>query len=148
LEVEIDPDAFSSHLFVAQLRLVDLLTKRILAAMRQYFRAKEQRSRWLREGFLLIGELDRYDRRLCEEWDLRFQAMVQELGPDAAEAHMREAARKVYRWAEQEIALLIRPACIEPFVPRGSLQMLADLGRVGWHPQFVDRLRAMIEEAS
>lgn len=147
LAIEIDQQAFTSHLFVTQLRLIDLLAKRIITAMRQYFRAKEQRSRWLREGFLLVGELDRYDRRLCEEWDIRFQAMVQDLGAEAAEAQMREAARQLYSWAEQEIGILIRPACTEPFVPRGSLQMLADSGKVGWHPQFLDRLKALVGEA-
>jgi hypothetical protein len=144
----IDETMFGSHVFVEQLRLIDLTTKRILTAMRHYFRAFEQRSRWLREGFLQVGELDNYDRRLCEEWDTRFAIMEQNLGQSAAEEAMRVAARKLYEWAELESALFIRPACREPFVSRGSLQMLADGGDVGWHPQFIDRLKHLLEKAS
>jgi hypothetical protein len=144
----IDETMFGSHTFVEQLRLIDLTTKRILTAMRQYFRASEQRSRWLREGFLQVGELDNYDRRLCEEWDIRFAIMVQNLGQSAAEDAMRVAARKLYEWAELESALFIRPACTEPFVSRGSLHVLADDGSVGWHPQFIDRLKHLLEKAS
>ncbi len=149
LDLDIDERAFTSHMFVEQLRLIDLTNKRILTAMRHYFRASEQRSRWLREGFVLVGELDRYDKRLSEEWEIRFDAMVQELGKDAAETNLREAARTLYRWAEQEVSLLIRAECREPFVPRGSLQILADQRRVGWHPHFFQRLRDLLaDEAS
>jgi hypothetical protein len=144
----IDETMFNSHVFVEQLRLIDLTTKRILTAMRQYFRASEQRSRWLREGFLHLGELDNYDRRLCEEWDTRFAIMAQNLGEPAAEEAMRLAARKLYEWAELENALFIRPACTEPFVSRGSLQILSDNGAVGWHPQFIERLKHLLEKAS
>jgi len=144
----IDETMFASHVFVDQLRLIDLTTKRLLTAMRQYFRASEQRSRWLREGFLHVGELDNYDRRLCEEWDTRFAIMVQELGAEAAEEAMRAAARKLYQWAELESSLFVRPACTEPFVSRGTLQMLADDARVGWHPQFMQRLKRVLEQAS
>jgi hypothetical protein len=144
----IDESMFGSHVFVEQLRLIDLTTKRILTAMRQYFRASEQRSRWLREGFLQVGELDDYDRRLCEEWDARFEIMKQNLGHCAAEDAMRVAARRLYEWAELESALFIRPACTEPFVSRGSIQMLSDGGSVGWHPQFIERLKHLLERAS
>lgn len=142
----IDEAMFNSHVFVEQLRLVDLATKRILTAMRNYFRASEQRSRWLREGFLHLGELDNYDRRLREEWDTRFAIMAQELGKPATEEAMRIAARELYKWAELEATLFIRPACIEPFVSRGSLQILSDQAVVGWHPQFIERLKHLLEE--
>lgn len=144
----IDETMFASHVFVEQLRLIDLTMKRILTSMRQYFRASEQRSRWLREGFLHMGELERYDQRLCEEWDIRFDIMSQELGELAAEAQMRTAARKLYEWAELEGAMFIRPACREPFVSRGSLQILSDQGDIGWHPHFLDRLKHLLERAS
>lgn len=144
IEAEIDESTFATHIFVEQLRLIDLTTKRILNAMRQYYRASEQRSRWLREGFLLFGELESYDRRLCEEWEVRFDAMTQELGTEGAEHAKREAARSLYKWAEVEASFLIRPAVSEPFVTRGSLQMLSDGKKLGWHPQFIERLESMV----
>ena len=57
---------------------------------------------------------------------------------------MVDAARQLYRWAEQDAVFAIRRAVDEPFVTRGSLQILADLRRVGWHPKFVERLRELL----
>ncbi len=146
LDAEIDESAFSSHVFVEQLRLINLINRRIITAMRQYFRASEQRSRWLREGFIAVGELSRYDKRLFEEWDIRFATMIQDLGGKATENRMRYAGRELYGWAEREVYLPIRSRCHEPFVARGSLQMLADRCCVGWHPEFHERLRSLVEE--
>jgi hypothetical protein len=126
LDAEIDENAFGSHLFVEQLRLIDLNNRRIIAAMLRYFQASQQRSRWLREGFVVPGELSRYDKRLSEEWDIRFQAMLQELATEETEKSMRVAGRELYGWAEREVSVFIRSECYEPFVPRGSLQMLPE----------------------
>jgi hypothetical protein len=145
---EIDGSIFDNRLFVAQLRLLGLAGRRVLGAMQQFYRADEQRSRWLREGILRFGELQRYDRRLIEEWEIRFNQMLDDLGAEVAEAEMVAAAKVLYQWAERDAAFLIRPACDEPFICRGSLHMLADTGTVGWHPQFIERLRHMAQEAS
>ena len=142
VETEIDEDMFSEHLFVEQLRLIDLTKRRILTAMRQYFRASEQRSRWLREGFLVYGELRNYDRLLFEEWENHFDAMAQDIGEEAAEEEMRKAARQLYNWAAADALFPIRPTVIEPFVTHGSLQILADNKKIGWHLEFLDRLKS------
>lgn len=146
MSVDVDAAHFIGHVFVRQLQLIDLKSRRLLSAMRQYYRASEQRSRWLREGFLLVGELNRYDQRLGEEWQLRFDQMGEELGGAATDVVMLEAARDLYRWAEQDAVFAIRRAVDEPFVTRGSLQILADQQRVGWHPHFLDRLNALLGE--
>lgn len=147
-DLEIDEAAFNCHPFVEQLRLIDLINKRIITAMRQYYRASNQRSRWLREGLILVGDLAVFDRRLREEWEVRFDEMIQELGTETAELEMRRAARYLYRWAEQEDFLFIRPECREPFVSRGSLQILSDRLLIGWHPEFQQRLECLIEEGT
>ena len=143
LETEIDEDMFSGHIFVEQLRLINLTNKRILNAMRQYFRASEQRSRWLREGLLLYGELEKYDKQLCEEWEIRFNAMAQDIGEKAAEEEVRKHARQLYKWAEMDALFPIRSAVKEPFVTRGSLQILADYKKIGWHLEFFERLKLL-----
>ena len=146
IETEIDEEAFSDHLFVEQLRLIELTNKRILNAMCQYFRASEHRSKWLREGFLAYGELENYDRLLFEEWEIYFNAMAQNIGEEAAEEEMRKAARQLYWWAESEALFPIRSAVKEPFVTRGSLQILADSKRIGWHLKFFERLKSLAVE--
>lgn len=147
-EVEINEAVYVNRAFVAQLTLLRVGGKRLIHAMRHYYSASEQRSRWLREGILRFGELGAYDRRLCQEWDIHFAAMLDEVGEEATEEEMVKAARALYKWAEQDAAFQIRSSCDEPFVCRGSLQMLADSMRIGWHPQFVERLKDLVKEAS
>ena len=93
---------------------------------------------------MLIGDLTQYERRLIEEWELVFEGVKDELGDKAAEVAQQKAAREVLKWAES-VSLPIRPGVTEPFVTRGSLHMLADEVRLGWHPEFHDRLAVLLQ---
>lgn len=146
LNFDLDPKthaAYQTYPFVQQLEIIVVGKKRIAAAVRDYYRAFEQRSRWLRDELLLVGDLALYEKRLVEEWELVFEAMKDELGSDAAENVMQKAAREVLAWAEQA-CVPIRPRVTESFVTRGSLHMLADEIRLGWHPDFQNRLAALL----
>ncbi len=129
--------AHASSEFVLQLEVVEAGKRRIASAVRDYYRAFEQRSRWLRNELLLIGDIAQYDRRLIEEWELIFDAVNDELRENPTEEMKQKAGRKVLEWAEHT-SLPIRPRVIEPFVSRGSLHMLSDDLRLGWHPEFRD----------
>jgi hypothetical protein len=134
--------------FVRQLELVKAGKHRIAAAVRDYYRAFEQRSRWLRHDLLMVGDLAAYERKLEEEWGLVFEAMRDELGDNAADHAKEAAARKVLEWAERT-CIPIRPAVTVPWVSRGSLHLLADDLRIGWHAEFRDRLAHLLaREAS
>ena len=143
----VDASSYHDRMFVQQLRLCDIGAQRVLAAVREYFRAFEQRSRWLREDLLLVGELDRYEQRLKEEWEIVFARIKDDLGEETAEEAKLQAARDVYRWVEESV-FPIRANVTEPFVTRGSFQMLSDKLQVGWHPEFMDRLRHLLEPAA
>lgn len=146
LNIAINDAALAGHedsLFVRQLELVKANSKRIAAAVRDYYRAFEQRSRWLRDDLLLVGDLANYERRLCEEWELVFEAMKDKLGTPAVETAKKEAARSVLEWAERT-SIAIRPAVVAPFVTRGSMHILADDLRIGWHPEFRERLANLL----
>jgi hypothetical protein len=133
----------ANSVFVRQLELISAGKRRIAAAVRDYYRAFEQRSRWLRDDLVLVGDLSKYERRLIQEWELVFEGMGDDLGQGAAEDAKKEAARQVLKWAER-VSLPIRPQVTEPFVTRGSLHMLADETRIGWHPDFLDRLSSLL----
>ncbi|MFE6894782.1 ABC-three component system protein [Streptomyces sp. NPDC057694] len=145
--MEADLAKYAREPFVRQLELIQLGSTRVNRAVRDYMRAFEQRSRWLRDQLVLPQEISRYERRLIEEWDDLFLDMADTLGPDAAEAQKVEAAKGVYRWAMAEAKRRIRPECDEPFVTKGSFHMLADELRVGWHVDFTARLVALLEPA-
>lgn len=72
LAMEVAVEGFGEHVFVRQAELAGIRGKRILAAVRDYYRAFTQRSCWLREDLLLVGELDGYERKLREEWEIQF----------------------------------------------------------------------------
>jgi hypothetical protein len=147
LSFDLDEATQTAHAgsnFVYQLEIISAGKRRIASAVKDYYRAFEQRSRWLRDDLVLIADLTQYERRLVEEWELIFTAVQDELGEAAAEAEQKKAAREVLRWAESAL-IPIRHGITEPFITRGSLHMLADEVRVGWHPQFRDRLAAILQ---
>lgn len=132
-------------MFVHQLQLIEVGNPRIFLAIRNYFRAFEQRSRWIREDLLLVGDLEHYEDRLIEEWELYFERMKEELGTEATEEAKKLASQALYKWVEDGLHLPIRTRLTEPFVSRGSYHILADSLRVGWHPEYSTRLQRLIE---
>jgi hypothetical protein len=131
--------AHESSPFVRQLDLVKAGKRRIAIAIHDYYRAFEQRSRWLHEDLVVGMDLHKYEKRLTEAWELAFEAIRDELGDAATEEAKEKAARSVLEWAEQA-TIPIRPNVTEPFVSRGSFHMLSDELRIGWHPEFRNRL--------
>jgi hypothetical protein len=146
LEFTLDDTTRATHetsTFVRQLELVQAGKRRIAAAIRDYYRAFEQRSRWLRDDLVVGMDLHKYERRLLEEWELVFEAMRDELGDAAAEDAKVTAAQSVLKWAERT-PFPIRPQVTEPFVSRGSFHMLSDEAQIGWHPEFRNRLGLLL----
>lgn len=138
-------DAYLERNFVLQLRLVTDMDSRILSAVRDYYRAFTQRSRWMREHLATGSEVENFERRLVEQWRLRFDQMIDDLGQNAAEDQMRQFARDLYAWVESAAHPTIRAGVDEPFLGRGSYHGLADEFRVGWHPEFEARLVKVLE---
>jgi hypothetical protein len=146
LEFTLDDATFSAHAgstFVWQLQIIKAGKKRVAAAVRDYYRAFEQRSRWLRDDLIVGLDLHKYEKRLSEEWEIVFEAVCDELGAPATDEKKEEAARSVLAWAERA-TIPIRPQVTEPFVCRGSLHLLSDKGSIGWHPEFRDRLAVLL----
>lgn len=147
MRATVDASGYMDRPFVEQLNLIGVNQNRMLHAIRSYYRAFEQRSRWMREDLLYVGELGRYEERLVEEWDLLFQQMRDDLGDAAAEEEMTRAAQNLYKWVETGAHHLIRPTVTEPAIARGTYQILADDLRVGWHAEFHDRLQGLLSDA-
>lgn len=146
LDFSLDEATAAAHAQFAFVRQIDLIKAgraRVAAAIRDYLRAFEQRSRWLRERLILEMELGRYEKRLIEEWELVFAGMQDELGTETTDTVKQQAARAVLLWAERA-SFPIRASVTEPFVTRGSLHMLSDECRIGWHPEFRDRLEKLL----
>lgn len=121
--------------FVAQLRRVNVGAKRIEWAIRDYYRASEQRSKWAREKLTLDGEVEQYEQDLIEAWQPRFAAMVDNLPTPCDEETKAASGQKLYQWAEQDALLPLR-SLAQRFLTHGSFQILANRHAVGWHPEF------------
>ncbi|MGB0092423.1 MAG: ABC-three component system protein [Solirubrobacteraceae bacterium] len=132
--------------FVLQLRLIRASNPRIDQAIVNYRRAFAHRSRWTRRGLLGPVELDGYERRLCEEWEIRRDRIRRRLTADPKDDELRSAGHDL--WDEMEVDANVPLRQLpEVFVQRGSLHQLADAERIGWHPDFVDRLRELLGDA-
>jgi hypothetical protein len=139
---------FSHWRFVKQLRLINISESRIKRAATNFYKASEQRSRWVRESLLVDDDLERYDDTLREEWGIRFDQAKDAIPSNSNDPEKTNAGQKVYQWVEAEAHIPIRPSCQDHFITRGSYQMLANQLRVGWHPEFESRLADQSAEES
>lgn len=135
---------FADRPFYKQVELVSGSQLRIRNAITSYLQAFRQRSAWTRHDLLFDADLDKYDKRLQAEWELQYGQVCDELGPDATDAAMAQAGRALLKWAE-DAHISIRSGVNVPWVCRGSLHMLAEDMRVGWHPHFETRLKAVLD---
>jgi hypothetical protein len=134
--------------FVMQLRLIALANQRVALAIHDHNRAFAQRARWVREDLLAPGELSNYDRKLKEEWERLFLPHSEDEEEASSEEAAKSQGREVHRACEAASVEPIRPKVSEPYVMRGSLQMLADELKIGWHPDWIARVHALLSEAT
>jgi hypothetical protein len=132
------------RVFVQQLQLLAMSSRPLELAIRDYKRAYVQRARWTDDALVSSRELRRYEERLLDEWE-HVTASAWEACGDGDDER-RQVGREVYDTIEY-LDLWIRPSCQERFISRGSYHMLANELKVGWHPDFLARLRHLLESA-
>ncbi len=121
--------------FVRQLRKIQIGSRRIEYAIRDYYRASEQRSRWAREDLLVDGELENYERELVEAWEPRHAAMLDELPPTCTPDEKIVAGQSLFKWVETEASFPLR-SVRDRFLTHGSYHVLSNRYTVGWHPEY------------
>jgi hypothetical protein len=132
-DVPINPSS-DSRCFVHQMRLIGVTHERMRFAIRDHWRAREQRSKWIRDMRLLPEELRRYDQLLGEEWERVADDHCS--GVDANDVSAARAASvKVFREIEKRQIQL--RTFSEIFLTRGSYHILSDFPpKLGWHPSW------------
>ena len=135
----------SEKIFYEQLKLICLGSHRMQSALRDYYRAFKQRAAWVRNDLLYVNELEKYEKRLIDEWDHAFGEMQDDLAEikSLTEEEKAKAGRKLLSDIEKK-DIRIRPKCEEAFVMRGSYHMLANKLKVGWHVDFFERLKGLL----
>ncbi|KAB8140725.1 hypothetical protein F8S13_22210 [Chloroflexia bacterium SDU3-3] len=143
----IDPEK-DDRMFVKQLRYIDSRTERINQAILDYYRAFEQRSKWVHDQLLIDDELITYERKLIDVWE-NYRITILENEPSSgldSEEHCREIGRNILKLLFQESNIRIKPSVDEQFIFRGSYHILADKRKpqVFWHPKFLERLEELL----
>ena len=142
--------ATDDRVFVEQLRIIAWHSERIRLAVYDHNRAFLQRSRWHREDLVHVDDMESYDRRLIEEWRRHFLPTEEgeELEGSDDDQAQRAAAREKLLRLETSTLPEIRSALNSGYMPMGTLHILADNLRIGWHPHWIARLRHRIGDAA
>lgn len=131
--------------YVKQMRLIHLSETAIKRGIQDFYRSNTQRSKWARENLLLDGDVARYEAKLQDFWERKFEE-------ECGEAHTADSAsknamgRKVFHWASQQ-QIEFRNV-IETWITAGSFHGLADRVKVGWHPNYMDHLSVGADDAA
>jgi hypothetical protein len=141
---EEDVGAFAEHVFVHQLRWVLAPEQILRTAILDYYRAYSHTAQWLKEDLVGLHELERFEASLKDEWDRAFAWVVKELPDDADDGAKERVGRELLQRALGQTAVRVRDRYGDPFFSRGKHHDLADHGKIGWHPEFEAKLKALL----
>jgi len=142
--------ALSSDTATKQIKLVDGTSGHISRALRDKWRASSQREKWLDDNLSNSYELANFDTHLEEEWQDRFIPVMSK-SKNLTEQQKKAEGIKILDWTHIDAPSQvpsIREGWREPFLVRGTYQILSGEKRVGWHPDFKDLLFNEDQEAS
>jgi hypothetical protein len=136
--------------FVQQLSAVNIAGMRLQDAVLDFYRAFEQRSKWVQETLLIDDELLVYEQRLVQAWR-RQVGFLQSRLPQSDDIEQVAFGMNLLDWMEQQAGIPIRPdmPAGHEYMMRGSFHWLADKAqpRVYWHPKFLEKLAALLQPA-
>lgn len=136
-------EAYARAPFVRQLELIAMRDERVQLAVRDYHRAYAQRSRWLEQGVLAPEELQEWEDRLFGEWEHAWHRMLDTLPAPADEPAQAAGGKQLYGDLEQSSLNPLRDGR-DRFLHVGTLNGMADICRIGWHPDFNARVQQLV----
>ncbi len=138
-----DVENLKERNFLKQLELIKIKanSKTLKLAISDFRRAFEQRSKWLRLHLLNPDEEEEYDLKLHDYWKNIFDIMSDE-AEDKSFDELTELGKNFYleQFAKSCPQIKIREKFNQDYLTRGSYQILADSKKIGWHPNFKDKL--------
>jgi hypothetical protein len=129
------------RMFVRQLNLVMASSEALDLAVRHYFRAYAQRSRWVRDLHDVDDDLAAYEQRLIDEWEIAHTILRSRVG--GSETDRCNGGRELSENLGGQVSARLR-GLDEPVLCRGTLHGLADGMQIGWHPDFRERLTELL----
>jgi hypothetical protein len=145
LDVDDGDDVLTSlgqEVFVHQLGFVKAHDRVVRRALVDYYRATHSEVKWLERDFLRSDDVQRYERKLRDAWDVLFGLMLSTLPAGASEHDEAAAGHQLLQEVLTRPAIRIRDHVDQDFYYRGKHHMMAQGSNVGWHPKF----ETMVEE--
>jgi hypothetical protein len=147
-------EAQQSRMFVRQLHSLKVSLERVQIAVDDYYRAFEQRTKWVKDKLIIDYDLGEYEAKLKREWYICVTQLKDNL--DDVDELEQEAAcvkfgKRVLTWMENaKIPIRKNMPLGDDYVMRGSYHMLADLDTpaVYWHPKFLTQLQEAVAEVT
>jgi hypothetical protein len=130
-------DVSQDRRFIRQLRIIEVNQDLQIFAWQDYLRSTRQFSEWTRLQLLIPSDVEAYRRRLTDAW--RYERA------SCADKHTSEPIRQgrlVYDIV-MRLDKPIRPDLRDEWIMRGSFHEMADVLRVGWHPDFATLIESM-----
>ncbi|WP_375764458.1 ABC-three component system protein [Bradyrhizobium sp. Pha-3] len=121
-----------------QISLVGGGSSELRRAVREEWRAREERSRWSRENPARHEIIIKYDDRLVEEWSDRHADICSGCASASSEV-LKGRGLELLNWSHYTAPNdlePIAPKIVSPYYVRGTYQVLSINGNVGWHPDY------------
>lgn len=133
---------YEEKIFIKQLKLIAIKNNSLRNAISDFRRAFEQRSKWLRDNLTGIDEYNRFDKQLYDHWNNIFSFMKDEC-EGLTEQELEKAGKAFYEeyYIKRTPAYKIRNNFQPQYLTKGSCHMLADEKKIGWHPNFQEKLQ-------
>lgn len=130
--------------YIKQLLLVSIKKNNLRNAVSDYRRAFRQKSKWIAENLLSPQEYIDYNSKLTDFWKRRFDQMLDDIEEDEYDHEEKARLGKSFYVNNYVLAspeVRIRERFREPYLAVGGSHILADELKIGWHPDFVERLK-------
>ncbi len=132
----------SNEMLAKQCNLVGVKPAMLRRARIAEWQARNQRSEWSTEAPSKHSKIVAYDEELVLAWEYRHETAIENMAA-GDETSKKSEGLNVLKWALEDAAAdvgKIERTITSPYYVRGSYQVLSIQGRVGWHPEYVDRL--------
>lgn len=130
--------------FLRQLKLVRVGKRGQLSALSDYRRAYNQKSRWTRDHLVNPQEIIEYDKKLFDYWKRRFDHMVDKVESDGLDEEKQLIIGKEFyedHYVNNSPPTNIRERFSESYLPVGGSHILADDLKIGWHPDYINKMK-------
>jgi len=138
------PDSYQPNGTIArQINLVNGSRTDHKIARRDEWRAREERSKWVRNRADMATTIGKYDDLLTETWEDRHDQVCDEC-KTSDEVARADAGRTLLKWVHENATGCVTKISGDyqsSYYVRGSYHVLASEKKVGWHPDYLKLLK-------